>query len=132
VLEDDVHLGNFVEVKKSVIHAGVKAGHLSYLGDAEVGAETNIGAGTITCNYDGVNKQKTTIGARAFIGSNSSLVAPVTIGDDAYVASGSVITDNVGNDALAFGRARQETKPGYAPKVRAKAAAIKAAMKAKG
>lgn len=132
VLEDDVHLGNFVEVKKSTIHAGVKAGHLSYLGDAEIGAKTNIGAGTITCNYDGVNKSKTTIGANAFIGSNSSLVAPVTIGAGAYVASGSVITKDVEADALALGRARQENKPGYAPKLKARAEAIKAAKKAKG
>ena len=121
----DVHLGNFVEVKKSVLHDGVKAGHLSYLGDAEIGAKTNIGAGTITCNYDGVNKSKTTIGANAFIGSNSSLVAPVTIGDGAYIASGSVVTRDVEPDALALGRARQENKPGYAPKLKARALAIK-------
>ncbi|WP_417309539.1 bifunctional UDP-N-acetylglucosamine diphosphorylase/glucosamine-1-phosphate N-acetyltransferase GlmU [Devosia sp.] len=122
---DDVHLGNFVEVKKSVLHEGVKAGHLSYLGDAEVGARTNIGAGTITCNYDGVNKDKTTIGADAFIGSNSSLVAPVTIGDRAYVASGTVVTSTVNADDLAIGRARQDNKPGYAPKLKARALAIK-------
>ena len=123
----NVHLGNFVEVKKSVLHDGVKAGHLSYLGDAEIGAKTNIGAGTITCNYDGVNKSKTTIGANAFIGSNSSLVAPVTIGDGAYIASGSVVTKDVEPDALALGRARQENKPGYAPKLKARAEAIKRA-----
>ena len=121
----NVHLGNFVEVKKSVLHAGVKAGHLSYLGDAEIGEKTNIGAGTITCNYDGVNKSKTTIGANAFIGSNSSLVAPVTIGDGAYIASGSVVTKDVEPDALALGRARQENKPGYAPRIKARAMAIK-------
>lgn len=132
MLADDVHLGNFVEVKKSVIHKGVKAGHLSYLGDAEIGEKTNIGAGTITCNYDGVNKDKTTIGARVFVGSNSALVAPVSIGDGAYIASGSVITGDVEPDALAFGRARQENKPGYAPRLRAKAEAIRAAKKAKG
>ena len=131
-LENDVHLGNFVEVKKSLIHAGVKAGHLSYLGDAEIGAKTNIGAGTITCNYDGVNKEKTSIGAGVFVGSNSSLVAPVTIGDGAYIASGSVITDDVEPDATAFGRARQANKPGYASRLRAKAEAIKAAKKARG
>lgn len=123
----DVHLGNFVEVKKSRIGAGTKAGHLSYLGDAEIGSRTNIGAGTITCNYDGVNKDKTIIGDNVFIGSNASLVAPVTIGDGAYTASGSVITDDVPSDAVAFGRARQETKPGYAPKLREKALAKKAA-----
>jgi bifunctional UDP-N-acetylglucosamine pyrophosphorylase / glucosamine-1-phosphate N-acetyltransferase len=121
----NVHLGNFVEVKKSVLHDGVKAGHLSYLGDAEVGEKTNIGAGTITCNYDGVNKSKTVIGANAFIGSNTSLVAPVTIGDGAYIASGSVVTKDVEPDALALGRARQENKLGYAPKLKARAEAIK-------
>lgn len=130
-LGKDVHLGNFVEVKKSLIHDGVKAGHLSYLGDSEVGARTNIGAGTITCNYDGVNKSKTTIGANAFIGSNSSLVAPVTIGDGAYIASGSVITKDVEADALAIGRARQENKLGYAPKLKARAEAIKRARSGK-
>lgn len=130
-LGKDVHLGNFVEVKKSVIHDGVKAGHLSYLGDAEIGAKTNIGAGTITCNYDGVNKSKTTIGANAFIGSNSSLVAPVTIGDGAYIASGSVVTHNVEPDALAIGRARQENKAGYAPKLKARAEAVKRAKAGK-
>jgi len=126
-----VHVGNFVEVKNSVIHDGVKAGHLAYLGDSEVGAKTNIGAGTITCNYDGVNKSKTTIGANAFIGSNSSLVAPVTVGDGAYVASGSVITRDVEPDALAIGRARQENKAGYAPKLKARAEAIKRAKAGK-
>ncbi|MCW5723272.1 MAG: bifunctional UDP-N-acetylglucosamine diphosphorylase/glucosamine-1-phosphate N-acetyltransferase GlmU, partial [Devosia sp.] len=126
-LGPEVHLGNFVEVKKSRIGAGTKAGHLSYLGDAEIGAKTNIGAGTITCNYDGVNKDKTVIGDDAFIGSQTALVAPVTIGNGAYTASGSVITRNVPDDALAFGRARQENKPGYAPKLREKARAKKAA-----
>jgi bifunctional UDP-N-acetylglucosamine pyrophosphorylase/glucosamine-1-phosphate N-acetyltransferase len=126
-LERDVHLGNFVEVKKSRIGAGTKAGHLSYLGDAEIGSKTNIGAGTITCNYDGVNKDKTVIGDNVFIGSNASLVAPVAIGDGAYTASGSVITEDVPADAVAFGRARQENKPGYAPKLREKALAKKAA-----
>jgi bifunctional UDP-N-acetylglucosamine pyrophosphorylase/glucosamine-1-phosphate N-acetyltransferase len=126
-LGQDVHLGNFVEVKKSRIGAGTKAGHLSYLGDAEIGSRTNIGAGTITCNYDGVNKDKTIIGDDVFIGSNASLVAPVSIGNGAYTASGSVITDDVPADAVAFGRARQENKPGYAPKLREKALAKKAA-----
>lgn len=128
---ETVHIGNFVEVKNAVIHDGVKAGHLSYLGDAEVGARTNIGAGTITCNYDGVNKSKTTIGADAFIGSNTSLVAPVTIGDGAYVGSGSVITKDVEPDALALGRARQENKAGYAPRLKARAEAIKRARSGK-
>jgi len=126
----DVHLGNFVEVKNSRIGAGTKAGHLSYLGDAVIGEKTNIGAGTITCNYDGVNKDVTTIGSNVFIGSNASLVAPVTIGDGAYTASGSVITEDVPADAVAFGRARQENKPGYAPKLREKALAKKAAKQA--
>ncbi|SEQ61146.1 bifunctional UDP-N-acetylglucosamine pyrophosphorylase / Glucosamine-1-phosphate N-acetyltransferase [Devosia sp. YR412] len=129
-LGPDVHLGNFVEVKKSKIGAGTKAGHLSYLGDAEIGSKTNIGAGTITCNYDGVNKDRTVIGDNVFIGSNASLVAPVTIGNGAYTASGSVITEDVPADAVAFGRARQETKPGYAPKLREKALAKKAAAQA--
>lgn len=127
----NVHLGNFVEVKKSILHDGVKAGHLAYLGDAEIGAATNIGAGTITANYDGVNKSKTIIGERAFIGTNSSLVAPVTIGDGAYVATGSVVTKDVEAEALAIGRVRQENKPGYAPKLRARAQAIKAAKASK-
>ena len=126
-LGPDVHLGNFVEVKKSRIGAGTKAGHLSYLGDAEIGAKVNIGAGTITSNYDGVNKSKTIIGDDAFIGSHNSLVAPVTIGKGAYTASGSTISKDVEPDALAIGRARQENKPGYAPKLKARALAIKAA-----
>ncbi len=125
-----VHLGNFVEVKKSRVGAGTKAGHLSYLGDAVIGERVNIGAGTITCNYDGVNKDVTTIGDDAFIGSNASLVAPVTIGARAYTASGSVITEDVPADAVAFGRARQENKSGYAPKLRERALAKKAAKTA--
>jgi bifunctional UDP-N-acetylglucosamine pyrophosphorylase/glucosamine-1-phosphate N-acetyltransferase len=126
----DVHLGNFVEVKKSRIGAGTKAGHLSYLGDAIIGENTNIGAGTVTCNYDGVNKDVTDIGSNVFIGSNSSLVAPVTVGDGAYTASGSVITEDVPANAVAFGRARQENKPGYAPTLRERALAKKAARQA--
>ncbi len=125
-LGPDVHLGNFVEIKKAKLGAGTKAGHLSYLGDAEIGSGTNIGAGTITCNYDGVNKDRTVIGDNVFIGSNASLVAPLSIGNGAYTASGSVITRDVPADALAFGRARQETKPGYAPTLRARALARKA------
>ena len=126
-LGPDVHLGNFVEVKKSRIGAGTKAGHLSYLGDAEIGTKTNIGAGAITCNYDGVNKDQTIIGDNVFIGSNASLVAPVKIGDGAYTASGSVITQDVPAGALALGRARQENKPAYASKLRDRALAKKAA-----
>ena len=113
---EGAHIGNFVEIKAAEVEEGAKINHLAYIGDAHVGAKTNIGAGTITCNYDGVNKHRTEIGAGAFIGSNSALVAPVTIGDGAYVASGSVITEDVPADALAFGRARQVNKPGRAPK----------------
>ena len=109
-----MHVGNFVEVKAAKLGAGAKANHLAYLGDAEIGAETNIGAGTITCNYDGYNKHRTTIGARAFIGSDTALVAPVTVGDGAIVAAGSVITEDVPADALALARGRQENKPGRA------------------
>jgi len=120
VLEQDVHVGNFVEVKASRLGAGVKASHLSYLGDSEIGAGTNIGAGTITCNYDGFNKWRTTIGAGAFIGSNTALVAPVTVGDGAYVATGSVITSDVPADALTIARARQVDKSGRAAELRAR------------
>jgi UDP-N-acetylglucosamine diphosphorylase/glucosamine-1-phosphate N-acetyltransferase len=123
-------VGNFCEVKNATIAEGAKVNHLTYIGDAAVGAKSNIGAGTITCNYDGVNKHKTTIGANAFIGSNSSLVAPVTIGDGSYVASGSVITEDVPANALALGRARQEVKPGRASVIRERALALKAAKKA--
>jgi bifunctional UDP-N-acetylglucosamine pyrophosphorylase/glucosamine-1-phosphate N-acetyltransferase len=108
------HVGNFCETKKITLGAGSKANHLTYLGDAIIGAGVNIGAGVITCNYDGVNKNTTVIGDRSFVGSDSTLVAPVTIGEGAYVAAGSCITDDVPNDALAFGRARQVTKSGWA------------------
>ncbi|MBB3658663.1 bifunctional UDP-N-acetylglucosamine pyrophosphorylase/glucosamine-1-phosphate N-acetyltransferase [Rhizobium sp. BK650] len=125
-------VGNFCEVKNGKIGEGAKVNHLTYIGDAVIGSGTNIGAGTITCNYDGVNKFETVIGKDAFIGSNSSLVAPVTIGDSAYIASGSVITADVPAEALAFGRARQEIKPERAKLLRERALAIKAAKKAKG
>jgi bifunctional UDP-N-acetylglucosamine pyrophosphorylase/glucosamine-1-phosphate N-acetyltransferase len=131
-LGENARVGNFVEVKNARVGKGAKLPHLSYVGDAEVGARANLGAGTITCNYDGVNKWQTTIGEGAFIGSNSSLVAPVTVGANAYVASGSVITENVDADALALGRARQANKPGYAAKLRARAEAVKAAKKPRG
>jgi bifunctional UDP-N-acetylglucosamine pyrophosphorylase/glucosamine-1-phosphate N-acetyltransferase len=124
-LEDDVHIGNFVEVKESVIEAGAKANHLSYIGDATVGAGANVGAGTITCNYDGIGKYRTEIGKNAFIGSNSALVAPVKIGDGAYVGSGSVITRDVPSDALAVGRGRQEIKEGWARRRREAAPATR-------
>ncbi|QND47148.1 bifunctional UDP-N-acetylglucosamine diphosphorylase/glucosamine-1-phosphate N-acetyltransferase GlmU [Rhizobium lusitanum] len=128
-LADGSKVGNFCEVKNAKIGEGAKVSHLTYIGDATIGAGSNIGAGTITCNYDGVNKHETHIGANSFIGSNSSLVAPVRIGDNAYVASGSVITDDVPAEALAFGRARQEVKPGRAKLIRERALAIKAAKK---
>ena len=108
------HVGNFVELKNTELGAGAKANHLTYLGDADVGARTNVGAGTITCNYDGFAKHRTRIGEGVFVGSDSVLVAPVSIGDGAFVAAGSVITENVEDDAMAFGRARQESKPGRA------------------
>ncbi len=117
-LEEGVHIGNFVEVKEALIEAGAKANHLSYIGDARVGAGANIGAGTITCNYDGAAKHRTDIGKGAFIGSNSALVAPVTIGDGAYVGSGSVITRDVPAEALAIGRGRQTVKEGWAGRLR--------------
>ncbi len=120
VLETDVHIGNFVEVKASHLGQGVKANHLAYLGDSAVGAGANIGAGTITCNYDGVNKHRTKIGEGAFIGSNTALVAPVTVGDGAIVAAGSVITRNVPADALTVARGQQADKPGRAIEIRAR------------
>lgn len=116
-LAEDVHVGNFVEVKNAILSEGVKVGHLTYLGDADIGEATNIGAGTITCNYDGVMKHRTTIGARAFIGSDTMLVAPVTVGDDALTGSGSVITEDVPAGAVALGRAKQVNKPGLAGKL---------------
>ncbi|HXO01793.1 MAG TPA: bifunctional UDP-N-acetylglucosamine diphosphorylase/glucosamine-1-phosphate N-acetyltransferase GlmU, partial [Stellaceae bacterium] len=125
VLERDVHVGNFVEVKATRLGAGAKANHLSYLGDSEIGAGTNIGAGTITCNYDGFNKARTVIGAHAFIGSHTALVAPVTVGDGAYIASGSVVTADVPAGALTIARSRQVDKPGRAADLRAKLKAKK-------
>jgi bifunctional UDP-N-acetylglucosamine pyrophosphorylase / glucosamine-1-phosphate N-acetyltransferase len=120
VLDDDVHVGNFVEVKAAHLHAGVKASHLSYLGDSEIGAGTNIGAGTITCNYDGFSKFRTTIGAGVFIGSNTALVAPVSVGDGAIVAAGSTVTRDVPADALTLARGVQVDKPGRARELRAR------------
>jgi bifunctional UDP-N-acetylglucosamine pyrophosphorylase/glucosamine-1-phosphate N-acetyltransferase len=119
--EEGSHIGNFVELKKTKLGKGAKASHLAYLGDATIGAGANIGAGTITCNFDGRKKHQTVIGDGAFVGSNSTLVAPVTIGDGAYTAAGSTITKNVEADALAIGRARQEVKPRWA-KMRREAA----------
>ena len=118
-LGEGAHVGNFVELKEATVDAGAKANHLSYIGDAHVGAAANIGAGTITCNYDGHAKHRTEIGKGAFIGSNSALVAPVEIGEGAYVGSGSVITDDVPPDALALARGRQVVREGWAARLRA-------------
>jgi bifunctional UDP-N-acetylglucosamine pyrophosphorylase/glucosamine-1-phosphate N-acetyltransferase len=117
---EEVHIGNFVETKKVKLHKGVKAGHLAYLGDAEIGENTNIGAGVITCNYDGVNKHVTQIGKDAFIGSDSTLVAPVAVGDGAYIAAGSCITKEVPAGSLGVARAHQVTKEGWADARRAR------------
>ncbi|PZO73573.1 MAG: bifunctional UDP-N-acetylglucosamine diphosphorylase/glucosamine-1-phosphate N-acetyltransferase GlmU, partial [Mesorhizobium amorphae] len=127
-LQAHAKVGNFCEVKKAVVGEGAKVNHLTYIGDAFIGAGANIGAGTITCNYDGYGKFVTRIGEKAFIGSNSSLVAPITVGNGAYVASGSVVTQDVPDDALAFGRAKQVIKEGRAKalrEIRAKAAGKK-------
>ena len=121
----DAHVGNFVELKATSLGAGAKANHLAYLGDATIGAGTNIGAGTITCNYDGFAKHRTTMGQGVFVGSNSTLVAPVTLGDGAFTAAGSTITGDVPANAMAFGRARQQNAEG-------RAEAFRAAQKAKG
>lgn len=117
-LAQDVHIGNFVELKASTIGQGAKINHLSYIGDAGIGTKANVGAGTITCNYDGLAKHRTEIGENAFIGSNSSLVAPVKIGAGAYIGSGSVITEDVAPGAMALGRARQVEKPGRGKRFR--------------
>ena len=116
-LSENVRIGNFVEVKNATIAEGAKVNHLSYIGDASIGERSNIGAGTITCNYDGVLKHRTEIGADVFIGSNTMLVAPVTVGNRAMTGSGSVITSDVESEALAIGRARQVSKPGMAQKL---------------
>jgi bifunctional UDP-N-acetylglucosamine pyrophosphorylase/glucosamine-1-phosphate N-acetyltransferase len=125
-----VHIGNFVEVKETRVEKGAKANHLTYLGDARVGAGANIGAGTITCNYDGFFKYRTDIGAGAFIGSNSSLVAPVTIEDGAYVGAGSTVAkDPVKKDSLVVVRGARKDVEGWAAEFRAKKSAEKAAKK---
>jgi bifunctional UDP-N-acetylglucosamine pyrophosphorylase/glucosamine-1-phosphate N-acetyltransferase len=129
-LGEDAHIGNFVEVKNAKFGEGAQARHLSYIGDASIGRTANVGAGTITCNYDGASKHRTEIGERAFIGSSTMLVAPVTIGDDAMTASGSVITRNVPDGDLAIARVRQENKPGFARKLLAMLRATKGAGKA--
>jgi bifunctional UDP-N-acetylglucosamine pyrophosphorylase / glucosamine-1-phosphate N-acetyltransferase len=130
-LKSGVRIGNFVELKKSVVGEGTKAMHLTYLGDAKLGSKTNIGAGTITCNYDGFEKHQTTIGNKVFIGSDSALVAPVKIGDGAYVGAGSTITDDVPADALGIARGRQVTKAGWASKKRRELAASQKPAKKK-
>jgi bifunctional UDP-N-acetylglucosamine pyrophosphorylase / glucosamine-1-phosphate N-acetyltransferase len=124
-LGDDVHIGNFCEIKEAVIEAGAKVNHLAYIGDARLGAGSNWGAGAIVCNYDGVNKHRTDVGKGVFIGTNSALVAPVKVGDGAYVATGSVITHDVPADALAIARSRQEVKEGRAAQLRAQKTAAK-------
>ncbi|MEO3433227.1 bifunctional UDP-N-acetylglucosamine diphosphorylase/glucosamine-1-phosphate N-acetyltransferase GlmU [Inquilinus sp. CAU 1745] len=126
----EAHIGNFVEVKNATLGAGAKANHLAYLGDADVGAGANIGAGTITCNYDGFFKHRTVIGEGAFIGSNTALVAPVTVGDRATIGAGSVIAADVAEDSLAIERAERTDKPGWSARFRATKAAEKAAEKA--
>lgn len=131
VLEDECHIGNFVETKKTLIKKGAKANHLAYLGDAEVGEKSNLGAGTIICNYDGFQKQRTVIGKGVFVGSDSQLVAPVTIGDHAYVATATTVTGDVPAGALAIGRARQTNKEGYAGPLRERFQAAAKAAKAK-
>jgi bifunctional UDP-N-acetylglucosamine pyrophosphorylase / glucosamine-1-phosphate N-acetyltransferase len=125
VIEAEAHIGNFVETKKTRVRRGAKANHLAYLGDADVGERANIGAGTIICNYDGFVKRQTIIGQGAFIGSDSQLIAPVRIGDNAYVGTGTTVTEDVPDDALAIGRTRQQNKLGYAAKLRERLAAAK-------
>ena len=125
-LAEHVHVGNFVEVKNAIVAEGAKINHLSYIGDADIGERTNIGAGTITCNYDGVFKHRTTIGKRVFVGSNTMLVAPVTLGDDSMTGSGSVITQDVPAGDLAIGRAKQVNKPGLALRMFEKLKSLKA------
>jgi bifunctional UDP-N-acetylglucosamine pyrophosphorylase/glucosamine-1-phosphate N-acetyltransferase len=117
---EGAHIGNFVEIKKSRVGAKSKANHLTYIGDTDIGPGTNVGAGTITCNYDGKTKHRTTIGANVFVGSDSTLVAPLAIADGSYIAAGSTITEDVPADALALGRARQTTKPEWAKKMRSR------------
>ena len=125
-LAENTKVGNFVETKKAIVGKGSKINHLSYVGDAELGENVNVGAGTITCNYDGYNKHKTTIGDGAFVGSNSSLVAPVTIGAGAFLGSGGVVTNDVPDDALALGRAKQVNKDGWGSRFRAVQGKLKA------
>jgi bifunctional UDP-N-acetylglucosamine pyrophosphorylase/glucosamine-1-phosphate N-acetyltransferase len=124
-LEADAHIGNFVETKKTRVRRGAKANHLAYLGDGDIGEGANVGAGTIFCNYDGFKKHKTEIGAGAFIGSDSQIVAPIRIGANAYVATGTTVTKDVPDEALAIARVKQDNKEGYAGKLRARLKASK-------
>jgi bifunctional UDP-N-acetylglucosamine pyrophosphorylase/glucosamine-1-phosphate N-acetyltransferase len=128
-IEEEAHIGNFVETKKTHVRKGAKANHLAYLGDGDIGENANVGAGTIFCNYDGFQKHRTVIGAGAFIGSDSQLVAPVTIGKGAFVATGATVTQDVPDNALAIGRVRQENKLGYASRLRGRLQAAKDAKK---
>lgn len=130
-IDEEAHIGNFVETKKARVRRGAKANHLAYLGDGDVGEGANLGAGTIFCNYDGFQKHRTVIGAGAFIGSDSQLVAPVTVGKGAYVATGTTVTRDVPDEALAVGRVRQENKPGYATKLKERLSARAREAKAK-
>lgn len=131
VLEEGVHIGNFVETKNTLVKKGAKANHLTYLGDAEVGEKSNIGAGTIICNYDGFQKQKTVIGKGVFIGSDSQLIAPVTVGDNAYVATATTVNRDVPDGALAIGRSRQQNKEGYGLALRQRLSEAAAEARAK-
>jgi bifunctional UDP-N-acetylglucosamine pyrophosphorylase/glucosamine-1-phosphate N-acetyltransferase len=131
VLEDDCHIGNFVETKKTLVKKGAKANHLAYLGDAEIGEKSNLGAGTIICNYDGFQKQRTVIGKGVFIGSDSQLVAPVNIGDRAYVATNTTVTEDVPAGALTIGRSRQVNKEGRGDQLRDRLSEEARAKKAK-
>ncbi|MCB9993467.1 MAG: bifunctional UDP-N-acetylglucosamine diphosphorylase/glucosamine-1-phosphate N-acetyltransferase GlmU [Hyphomicrobiaceae bacterium] len=124
-LAENAHVGNFVEIKNATVGPGAKVNHLTYIGDASIGARTNVGAGTITCNYDGFNKHHTEIGADVFVGSNTALVAPVSVGDGALIAAGSTVTRDVPAEALTVARARQENRDGYAAHLRARAKAKK-------
>ncbi len=125
-LSEDVHVGNFVEIKNAQVAEGAKINHLTYVGDASIGARTNIGAGTITCNYDGVFKHRTTIGSGVFVGSNTMFVAPVSVGDKAMTATGTIVTQDVPAGALAVGRAEQVNKPGLAVRLMDKLRAARA------
>jgi bifunctional UDP-N-acetylglucosamine pyrophosphorylase/glucosamine-1-phosphate N-acetyltransferase len=129
-IDEDAHVGNFVETKQTRLRRGAKANHLAYLGDGDVGEKANVGAGTIFCNYDGFQKHRTVIGAGAFIGSDSQLVAPVTVGENAYVATGTTVTQDVPAEALAIARVRQENKGGYATRLRERLMAAAARFKA--